>query len=415
MKKTFKTPMLVFFVLSLFFVVGWIALFVILGLSPADGGAIGGTFLQQLTDKYNAWFELAKFSYGFGPGSVEYWWAAYLMYGAVALCLIGFIVGLVLCIRRKHPRYIPYVIVMIFATYAVVDFSVCCVAGLNTDGTGALKFPYLEVFKNLFTGKPFGEIVSGSTTFAPLWSIYVFAMLCCGLLGFIFVIFTYFFGLAHGNRLFKASKEVASEEAPVTEEVETPKEDEGEAFAMADTAEEVKSEEVPASEEAPVTEEVPSEPAPAYEPMADFMVEPNEVAAQPEEIIVEELPVNNDASKDAGKLDATELASMIRDVVRDIVRDEMSRSKAEKPEDEKPHRGEDNRGAITGASFGGPLVVQYFNGGVQTSPAPVAAPAPAPAPSPVMTKCGRRGLVSSTPIFFASVSVLLALSHNVPA
>ena len=79
------------------------------------------------------------------------------------------------------------------------------------------------------------------------------------------------------------------------------------------------------------------------------------------------------------------LKSMLREVVRDIVRDEIARNNANSSRsDFNPMAG----GSITGATFGGPLVVQYFNGGIN-SPAQPAAPAqeekkdePAPQPEP---------------------------------
>ena len=42
-------------------------------------------------------------------------------------------------------------------------------------------------------------------------------------------------------------------------------------------------------------------------------------------------------------------------------------------------------------------------------------PVPDPVLSPVTTKCGRRGLVSSTPTFFAAVPASLVPRHTAPA
>ena len=75
-----------------------------------------------------------------------------------------------------------------------------------------------------------------------------------------------------------------------------------------------------------------------------------------------------------------DLKAMLREVVRDIVRDEIARNNANQPRGGlDPMSG----GSITGATFGGPLVVQYFNGGINSAAQPTAEPKPAePAPQP---------------------------------
>ena len=95
-------------------------------------------------------------------------------------------------------------------------------------------------------------------------------------------------------------------------------------------------------------------------------------------------------------LDQNSLAALLREVVRDIVRDEIARNNANQPE--KPQPAPAGNQTITGATFGGPLVVQYFNGGIngvnppqaqpQVVEAPKAEPAkeepkPEPQPEPV--------------------------------
>ena len=82
--------------------------------------------------------------------------------------------------------------------------------------------------------------------------------------------------------------------------------------------------------------------------------------------------------------DKDEMKSMLREVVRDIVRDEIARNNANQPKNDfNPMGG----GTITGATFGGPLVVQYFNGGINSPAQPAAEqkpaePEPAPQPEP---------------------------------
>lgn len=88
--------------------------------------------------------------------------------------------------------------------------------------------------------------------------------------------------------------------------------------------------------------------------------------------------------------DKEEMKSMLREVVRDIVRDEIARNNANQPRNDfNPMGG----GTLTGATFGGPLVVQYFNGGINSpgqsapeqkvaEPAPQSEPAPQPEEEP---------------------------------
>ena len=76
------------------------------------------------------------------------------------------------------------------------------------------------------------------------------------------------------------------------------------------------------------------------------------------EEIKEEKPVENVEKQPEEKED---LKSLLKEVVRDIVRDEIARNNANQMKQESSQNS--NGVPITGASFGGPLVVQYFNGG----------------------------------------------------
>ena len=72
-------------------------------------------------------------------------------------------------------------------------------------------------------------------------------------------------------------------------------------------------------------------------------------------------------------------------MVRDIVRDEIARNNANQARSENAPAS-----SITGATFGGPLVVQYFNGGINSAAAPETVkedkPTPAPQPQPEEVK-----------------------------
>ena len=76
--------------------------------------------------------------------------------------------------------------------------------------------------------------------------------------------------------------------------------------------------------------------------------------------------VNEEKMEEENMSDKEDLKALLREVVRDIVRDEIARNNANQPKNDfNPNSG----GSITGATFGGPLVVQYFNGGIQGVPA----------------------------------------------
>ena len=110
-------------------------------------------------------------------------------------------------------------------------------------------------------------------------------------------------------------------------------------------------------------------------------VEEPEVAEEPIEAVPEEMPVfmpePEDETVDPQNLSTSALAAIIKDVVREIVRDELERNNLlGRGQNQAPVADShtDNR-SVVGATFGGPLIVQYFNGGIQS-----AVPAPAPAP-----------------------------------
>ncbi len=153
-------------------------------------------------------------------------------------------------------------------------------------------------------------------------------------------------------------------------------------------ADENPNEVVEAAEEEPEPELMPTfipEPEPELELPKEAPVEEAVPNVEPEPAPAEPAPTVNPAQ---AAIDAATLSAMLKEVVRDIVRDEIARSTALQ-EAQKADNHTDNH-SIVGATFGGPLVVQYFNGGINSvptpapapAPAPVAEPAPAPAPAP---------------------------------
>ena len=123
-------------------------------------------------------------------------------------------------------------------------------------------------------------------------------------------------------------------------------------------------EEAPEEEQEPALEEEPEEVQEEPEPVN--YVEPEPIPEpQPDETNNHvEVNVNNQAPQAApAGIDPNSLASLLREVVRDIVRDEIARNNANQPRPNEDQKSGGNQ-TITGATFGGPLVVQYFNGGI---------------------------------------------------
>ena len=114
-------------------------------------------------------------------------------------------------------------------------------------------------------------------------------------------------------------------------------------------------------------------PANNKQDSAEEAVEFEEYMAEPEpEPEPERNASQNDAQEPAPE--KQDLKSLLKEVVRDIVRDEIARNNANQP---KSDFNAASGGSVTGATFGGPLVVQYFNGGIQGA-TPVSQPAPEP-------------------------------------
>lgn len=192
-----------------------------------------------------------------------------------------------------------------------------------------------------------------------------------GALGFVLALLCYIIAVCSANKK-EASVFVAS--APVEEAGNPEAVQEGEALAYS----------IPEVEEAPEIEAIHEDNI--EEAIQEEKVEPEKEATPEPEPSHVEVNVNN--APNGNGIDQNSLAALLREVVRDIVRDEIARNNVNQPQaNNQPNAGNQ---AITGATFGGPLVVQYFNGGingvnpytpnqVQTEAAPQAKEEPAPA------------------------------------
>ena len=355
MKKTLKGPAITFFVLALIFSVAWIAAFMLHGLLADaiafDFAKFVQVWLQPRLDALLPFFKGEL--YGFTPDNANFY-LTYVGFGVLGIMLVFMIIGLILSIKNKRARYIPFGLIMLVAAVGAFEF--------------VLMF-------GGYYGNWLNFNFSDSTHIGNI--AFTWGTLVAAALAYIFSIVEVFVGAARAKRLLEAKKQAEQpeevvEEAPVEQQAEEqPAQDVNELFTVA-----------PAAEEEPVVSTpVEEEKSEDYDTMADFAAEPEEQVAQPEEIVVEEVPEQKDAiTKD-------DLASILKDVVRDIVRDEIARANAAREEEAHPHTHRDGDHSITGATFGGPLVVQYFNGGINGQDmAPSFTPAPQPAPAPVVVQ-----------------------------
>ena len=121
MKKTLKGPATAFFVLSLIFVVAWVAVFALHGLLGYnfDFTQFTDSWLKPRIDALLPFFKGE--SYGFTPDNPNFYWT-YIGFGVLGLMLIFMIVGLALSISRKRARYLWFGLIMLLAAVAAFEF-----------------------------------------------------------------------------------------------------------------------------------------------------------------------------------------------------------------------------------------------------------------------------------------------------
>ena len=342
-KKTAKSLIVILVIVYLLFAI-FAAGFVLFGVN--DGGLIE-TFKSHFSD-------LAGF-FTFKPagldGALKFVMPG-LFYAFTFLAVLYLIVGIV--VGSKKHRGIP-------AASLIAIFLGLFVYFLTATGLGT----YLKVIQK-------AEPYQAANILMTVFAIMIIASTA------LFILFSY---IAYFMSLAEAIKNPRVEEKPQEEAApeEAPKQEE--------------NAEQPAPEIAYTEEPVMFEPI--EEPVMEFEPLPEPEAPKEEEAPIKEKDdfVEEPKQEAPAKSDNDDLKSLLREVVRDIVRDEIARNNANQPKsDFNPLAG----GSITGATFGGPLVVQYFNGGinspaapqqpVEPAPAPQPAPQPEPAPAPQPVK-----------------------------
>ncbi len=350
MKKSHKITLIVLASVSAVLLLAFTTLFI---LSPVFAHREFGPALKESFESIGEMYAL-PFKGGEGLGLA----LSIVMLTLSGIWLVTFVLGIVVSCLKKRFKYLAFIPVMVFALFAIVAL---------------LTFsPVLYV----------PMIQSGEASKIVLGLFYMFFASA----GVIVTYVTYALGLAWASDR-KVEPELAI--APVAEEAADPEiVEEGEELS-APTVEE------PVVIAEPVEEEAPVEPEPIPEEKVEEPVE-EEKKVEPEPAQQVNVNVNNAPAANNG-LDQNSLASLLREVVRDIVRDEIARNNANQPE--KPQQAPAGNQTITGATFGGPLVVQYFNGGINgvtpAAPAPVVVdapkaepvkeePKPEPKPEPVL-------------------------------
>ena len=327
-KKT-SVGLIIILIITYLLLAIFVGTFIGLGLAATkatdtdiNGGL--GSFLQYHFSGAQGFFSFNKFADNPGMNPALALVLPGLFYAFLFLFVLYMVVGIIVSVKKQRKVAVPSIIAVFFSV-VVFYFT----------ATGMNK--YLAIIGQVEPLKDAGAI-------AIILSVILV------LTAPLYIIFSY---VLYFVSLVETFKNPRVEEKPAEE------------F----TSQQGKNMEAPVADiaytEEPVMFEPIEEPAMEFEPLPE-----------PEKPIDEKPEI-----KEEPKEEKDDLKSLLREVVRDIVRDEIARNNANQPKgDFNPLSG----GSITGATFGGPLVVQYFNGGINSpTPQPQSEPAPQPQPEPV--------------------------------
>ena len=316
-KRKYSAGLKAAIVLAVIFLIAFIGAFVAFGFmatqtndSRIDGGfsAVFDTLMKAIPDIFTFSFK--------NPKNYIYISLSGGLYFVLALALIYLIVGIVIAAKRKRG----IVVLGILASIIAIPVYFIMAAGLPV---------YVDVVRSNSSGD-LGKLV-----------IPTFAILGAGAIYILLSYVLYFATIAQAYK--KPAK--AIEEKAENQIMESPTGEQ--------PAEEAKAEQP--SDQAVVFEAIETEVTPDnFEPVPE-----PEPVPEAEESATEEAKEPKQESKADDKED---LKSLLREIVRDIVRDEIARNNANQCRNEQ-----NPLGPVTGATFGGPLVVQYFNGGINSA------------------------------------------------
>lgn len=232
----------------------------------------------------------------------------YVGFGLLCLTVIFIITWFAVAIAKRKAAYLAFLL------YIILGFLPAIATLLNLD--------YFAVFTGIET---------------KILIMNILVLTCAGLetLGYVVFLIVGFVAMSK------------KKPATVPEEID-------DVNSLADSIPEPTIEEPKVGFEEPQPEPVPTF-VPGLEPDAEPAPEPTpEPAPEP----TPEFTHNNNA------FDAATLAQAIRDAVRDIVRDELARVELNNKANNNTGTPSTSHSNITGATFAGPLVVQYFQGGI---------------------------------------------------
>lgn len=355
MKSGLKKALVALLVLDIVFFLGYVAMFVVMGFTVPLSGNSKAEIVKFLTNHFTPVGQIFLFKGG-------EMWQSIVAISLAAVTLVLIVLGAVYVGQKKHGRLAWFSIMLVLVLVPALDILANYKAYL-----GGIKYD--------------STIYNVAKSQQVFLLIYVTALLVCAGLSFILTYIEYGLGLRY-----------AGTKSPVVDE-NTVTDGENE-FVMNDSSEDI------------VGENIIQDPVPSYAPSIQIEPEPlpdeslkdealeGKPAAVKEEVKPEPKPASVGEEKVATApaqpvIDQNALASMIREVVRDIVRDELARNELNRPQPQ-PKAGTETH-SVVGATFGGPLVVQYFNGGINSpcpAPQPVVSPSPVveekPAPAPVV-------------------------------
>ena len=308
--KKISTGFKVVFVLTAAFLLLFVAMFLVFGLSATkvnDADLKGG-----IADVLKYHFSDIKglFTFNFHNASnVIYFSLSGLLYFFIFISLLFLVVGIILMSKSKRLVLIPGIIFSLIVAFAFIIVA-----------TGTPKYWYI-----INQRAPFDK---DNSLIGPTFGLLITAVFY-GLLAYVL----YFYSL------FVAIKNPVAKEDEEKQE-ETPTED---------NVEGAPTDETPKAEEAPVQETVkPEEPVEEVKPFDE-----DEPVLFEEVRIEEDAPVNEEKKSAPKSEEKEDLKTLLTEMVRDIVRDEIARNNAYQS---KPNNNNQNPN-----SFGGPLIVQYFN------------------------------------------------------
>ena len=292
-------------------------------------------------------------TYGINPLFISI--AGYVLGG---LGLILLVIGFILFIAKKKARYLFYLILVLVAVmYALA---------------------LLGYGPNFFDA--FFYYIKKVAGYEVLPAIIGLLVLVFAAIDFVLIIVNLFvlMGLTKEQPKEQLTDVTVfdNEEQPVMSEENIAPEnvEEGEApveeVTTAPVVEEFNTTYVPELEPEPVEEEEITEEKEEPVVIAEPLPEPEDNNARTNHM---EVNINTAPAQGPQGFDQNSFTAMIKDLLRDIVRDEIARNNASNKPVEKGEQ------TVTGATFGGPLVVQYFNGGIN-GVTPEARPEPKPEP-----------------------------------